>query len=603
MRYKPSIAFDRMSGSAKGVTASSNKGAIFIRSRGTGSKKRTADQATIKSIFRLLTQSWKNLNQAQIVAWNNAAKSQSGRRVLGQKAQLTGSNLYLRLNFWVVRCGHQPLTTPPELTGLPQPGQASLSLSAEQLMFHLLSVPQQQGLKLIIMATAPQSIGTITGVGRGSTFCSPLEPTTTAINLLQQYQAKYGIPNASKPKLFLRYFFVNPSTGEKGPEQLQTVILGQGSSVRFHLNLSAAVAEQGTVTPAGTNQYQDGTQVTIQATPANNYAFLRWSDGSTVNPRQLTIDRNLELQAEFVQDIHYTMSIDISPSGAGTVSGAGTYPAGRMAHLSPTAASGWQFDHWHDNDEPDPESADTEAANYSVHMTRDRSFTAVFTRIQANYHCIWDVNNSDWGHIEPDQGGNWYPHGEIVRLTAVPETDEFEFDHWSDGNTDNPRNILINKSRNLTAVFYSVYEETLHIEVEYGRCYEDGNAYRIGEQVQVEVIPRPGFHFRCWADDPDAGATRTILIQEDMPTLHAICESDDTYTVGTYAYPSRGGTVVGGGTGFHYGDVITITATPAAGYRFVRWEDDWSTNPVRTHTVEEDRDFEATFEEIPADEE
>ena len=55
MRYKPSIAFDRMSGSAKGVTASSNKGAIFIRTRGHGTKKRTADQSVIKSIFRLLT--------------------------------------------------------------------------------------------------------------------------------------------------------------------------------------------------------------------------------------------------------------------------------------------------------------------------------------------------------------------------------------------------------------------------------------------------------------------------------------------------------------------------------------------------------------------
>ena len=131
MRYKPSIAFDRMSGSAKGVTASSNKGAIFIRSRGTGSKKRTADQATIKSIFRLLTQSWKNLNQAEIVAWNNAAKSQSGRRVLGQKAQLTGSNLYLRLNFWVVRCGGQPLVSPPELTGIEQP---ALTIDQSQLI-------------------------------------------------------------------------------------------------------------------------------------------------------------------------------------------------------------------------------------------------------------------------------------------------------------------------------------------------------------------------------------------------------------------------------------------------------------------------------------
>lgn len=99
MRYKPSIAFDRMSGSAKGVTASQNKGAIFIRTRGTGSKKRTADQAAIKSIFKQLQQNWKNLTAAEIHAWNNAAKSQIGRRVLGQKAQLTGANLYLRLNF------------------------------------------------------------------------------------------------------------------------------------------------------------------------------------------------------------------------------------------------------------------------------------------------------------------------------------------------------------------------------------------------------------------------------------------------------------------------------------------------------------------------
>ena len=143
MRYKPSIAFDRMSGSAKGVTASQNKGAIFIRTRGTGSKKRTADQATIKSIFRMLQQNWKHLTQAEIVAWNNAAKSQSGRRVLGQKAQLTGSNLYLRLNFWVVRCGGQPIELPPVLTGIEQPAVAEAAISNGSFMFRLNSVPEQ----------------------------------------------------------------------------------------------------------------------------------------------------------------------------------------------------------------------------------------------------------------------------------------------------------------------------------------------------------------------------------------------------------------------------------------------------------------------------
>lgn len=229
-------------------------------------------------------------------------------------------------------------------------------------------------------------------------------------------------------------------------------------------------------------------------------------------------------------------SLSISTFAQEGGEGAGTYPAGRMAQLRPSAAQGWQFDHWHDNDEPDPESAD------------------------------------------------------------------YEFDHWSDGVTSNPRNVLINKSRNLTAVFYSIYEETLNIEVEYGRCYEDGDTHHIGEQVQIEVIPRPGFHFKCWQDDPSAGAIRTILIQECMPTLHAVCESDDTYTITTYVNPTGGGTVEGRASGLHYGDVITLTATPAPGYRFAQWEDTWDSNPVRTVTVEEDWYFEATFEPIPADE-
>jgi hypothetical protein len=216
--------------------------------------------------------------------------------------------------------------------------------------------------------------------------------------------------------------------------------------------------------------------------------------------------------------------------------GAGTYPAGRMAQLRPSAAQGWQFDHWHDNDEPDPESAD------------------------------------------------------------------YEFDHWSDGVTSNPRNVFINKSRNLSAVFYSIYEETLNIEVECGRCYEDGDTHCIGEQVQIKVIPRPGFLFRCWADDPTAGATRTILIQECMPTLHAVCESDDTYTVECIANPSNAGTVTGGATGLHYGDVLQIQTIPNEGYRFVEWVDDDEAPAIRTFAVTEDLALEAYFEEIPPEE-
>ena len=45
MKYIPSIAFEEMSGSAKGVTAAKVKGRKFIKNRGYGGRIGTVDQA------------------------------------------------------------------------------------------------------------------------------------------------------------------------------------------------------------------------------------------------------------------------------------------------------------------------------------------------------------------------------------------------------------------------------------------------------------------------------------------------------------------------------------------------------------------------------
>ena len=103
--------------------------------------------------------------------------------------------------------------------------------------------------------------------------------------------------------------------------------------------------------------------------------------------------------------------------------------------------------------------------------------------------------------------------------------------------------------------------------------------------------------------DTTAGAIRTVTIREGQPTLRAICESDETYTVETYANPSRGSTVTGAATGLHYGDVVTVEAIPAPGYRFVEWADDDKALAIRTFAVTEDLALEAYFEEIPPEEE
>ena len=158
MKYLPSIAFEEMSGSAKGVTAAKTRGRKYIRNRGYGSSVRTSAQAAVKSLFKQLSQSWRSLTGEQILAWSSLAASQKGRSVLGTASKISGSNLYSRLNFWIVRCGGEALANPPELAGVEAPAEAAIELSEGTFSFQLPSVPADvTGLKLVITPTPRQS--------------------------------------------------------------------------------------------------------------------------------------------------------------------------------------------------------------------------------------------------------------------------------------------------------------------------------------------------------------------------------------------------------------------------------------------------------------
>ena len=58
MKYNPSIAFDEMSGSAKGVTAAKTRGRKYIRNRGYGGSTRTAFQSSVKDVQEMETQTY-----------------------------------------------------------------------------------------------------------------------------------------------------------------------------------------------------------------------------------------------------------------------------------------------------------------------------------------------------------------------------------------------------------------------------------------------------------------------------------------------------------------------------------------------------------------
>ncbi len=225
-----SIAFEEMSGSAKGVTAAKVKNRKYIRNRGYGGSTRTSDQAKVKGIFKRLTTMWQSLTNAQILAWNKLALSQEAKSVLGTKGKISGANLFTRLNYWIVALGGDPLTAPPTLSGVESPSSATVVCTSAAFTFKLdETLSDNGGIYLVIEASPGQSNGVSNAHAKATQIHVEEEPDTTAIDIKAEYEAKNGALSAAAPKVFLRYFFVNSATGEKSVEMLAEATWSQAA--------------------------------------------------------------------------------------------------------------------------------------------------------------------------------------------------------------------------------------------------------------------------------------------------------------------------------------------------------------------------------------
>ena len=59
-------------------------------------------------------------------------------------------------------------------------------------------------------------------------------------------------------------------------------------------------------------------------------------------------------------------------------------------------------------------------------------------------------NKTSYGTVT---GSGTYDYESEVTITAIPNSEVFKFVKWSDGNTDNPRTIIVNKDTTYTAIF------------------------------------------------------------------------------------------------------------------------------------------------------
>ncbi|MBO7594397.1 MAG: leucine-rich repeat protein [Salinivirgaceae bacterium] len=235
--------------------------------------------------------------------------------------------------------------------------------------------------------------------------------------------------------------FVEWSNGANGTAQTfnvekDTAIAAVFAIDSHRLQVASADSTKGTV--SGSGNYDYGLQITVSATATAGCYFTGWSDGTTANPRIITIESDTTVVANFEQLMEFNITVVPSDTARGTVSGTGRYLSGTESTLSATPRQHYLFSQWSDGRTDNPRT---------VRAIADATYTAVFVPMQ--YNIILSQNNADMGMVS---GSGVYSYGERVSCLAKPYPN-YHFVQWSNGETANPYEFVVEGNQLLTAYF------------------------------------------------------------------------------------------------------------------------------------------------------
>ena len=180
-------------------------------------------------------------------------------------------------------------------------------------------------------------------------------------------------------------------------------IYGEADSVHLDvkLTLNRNNTSYGTVTGSGT--YDHLAEVTITATPKENYYFTSWSDGNTENPRTVVVNSDTTITANFAKKPYLT--VKSNNTSYGTVTGSGYYMPGDEATITATPKRGFVFKEWNDENTDNPRT---------LTVTGNLELTAIFDYAYVDLGLPsglkWATCNV--GATKPEEYGNYYAWGE-----------------------------------------------------------------------------------------------------------------------------------------------------------------------------------------------
>lgn len=198
----------------------------------------------------------------------------------------------------------------------------------------------------------------------------------------------------------------------------------------------------------------ENSSIVLHAHTEAGYAFKRWSDGNTENPRIVTITANTTFKAEYApvstMPTTHTITIYAENCAQAVVK---EMAEGEILTIYPHALPGYAFSKWSDGNTDNPRV---------VTITSDATYEAQFiasSEPNPDGMYTFAVKAEDCSNSLLQN----FAQGTEVKLYAHPEDECSVFTKWSDGNTDNPRTIVVSEDATYTAEFTPV-QYTIKVE-------------------------------------------------------------------------------------------------------------------------------------------
>ena len=226
----PSIAFGGFSGSAKGVTARQVGGRSILSVRSWPTGQTTTAQVVRRASMSKITKSYKTLTAAQMQAWENLAQHCSGASVFGQKAELSGINLYVRLNANRVMAGEAIVADAPlGQVAVPNVEYSNVSVTPQLIVFGGIK-HQSSPYKMVVKMSGSQSAGISNGWSKTVIISSEVEDDWGEADVTTLYLKTIGVEPTPGQKVFIEAYWLDTTTGFTGQVFKDSVIVTGESS-------------------------------------------------------------------------------------------------------------------------------------------------------------------------------------------------------------------------------------------------------------------------------------------------------------------------------------------------------------------------------------